>query len=319
MAGPEDAPAPTPSVPTPAYWLEVSVTTDGEAAEAVAEALRPLAYNESVALEQLAAPGSPESGALEPEVTVKIYLPGDEDTPAVRQRIEETLYYMGRLYPIPAPVFRQLEEKDWANAWKEHYAPFRIGQRLWIQPSWITGSAAQPGDLVLTLDPGMAFGTGVHPSTQLCLQALEERVQPGMTVLDVGAGSGILSIAAALLGAGDGQGGGILAVDTDRLAVAASRENAARNGLTLDVRQGSLADAPPGPWDIVVVNILAPVIVEMLQHGLLGYVAPDGWLLLSGIIDEQLPAVEAALSAAGGRLHQQRQIRDWVGLVAARV
>lgn len=293
------------------------MTTDGEGAEAVAEALRPLAYNESVALEQLAAPGSPESDALEPEVTVKIYLPGDEDTPVLRRRIEEVLYQMGRLYPIPGPVFRKLEEKDWAHAWKEHYAPFRIGQRLWIQPSWIEETHAEPGDIVLTLDPGMAFGTGLHPSTQLCLLALEELVRPGMTALDVGAGSGILSIAAALLGAGDGQGGGILAVDTDRLAVAATRENAARNGLTLDVRQGSLDSVAEQPWDIILVNILAPVIIDMLQNGLLGYLAPGGWLLLSGVIDEQLPAVEAALVAAGGRIHQQRQIRDWVGLVAA--
>jgi len=308
---------PTPSVPTPDYWLEVSVTTDGEAAEAVAEALRPLAYNESVALEQLAAPGSPESEALQPEVTVKIYLPGDEDTPALRRDIEEILYYMGRLYPIPSPVFRKLEEKDWAHAWKEHYAPFRIGQRIWVQPSWIEESDAAPGDVVLTLDPGMAFGTGLHPSTQLCLQALEELVRPGMTVLDVGTGSGILSIAAALLGAGDGQGGGILAVDTDWLAVAATRENAARNRLALDVRLGSLADVAERPWDLVVVNILAPVIKEMLRDGLLDYVAPDGSLLLSGIIDEQLPIIEAALAAAGGRIHQQRQINDWLVLVAA--
>jgi ribosomal protein L11 methyltransferase len=314
----EPEPPPTPGAATPAYWLEVGVTTDGEAAEAIAEALRPLAYNESVALEQLAAPGTPESNALEPEVTVKIYLPGDEDTPAVRRRIEETLYFLGRLYPIPAPVFRKLEEKDWANAWKEHYKPFRIGQRLWIQPSWITQSEATADDLVLVLDPGMAFGTGLHPSTQLCLQALEERVQPGMSVLDIGAGSGILAIAAALLGAGDGQGGGIVAVDTDRLAVAAARENAARNGLTLDVRQGSLADVAERSWDLVLVNILAPVIVEMLEAGLLDYVATGGWLLLSGIIDEQVSAVEAALAAAGGRVEQQRQIRDWAGLVAVR-
>jgi ribosomal protein L11 methyltransferase len=138
-----------------------------------------------------------------------------------------------------------------------------------------------------------------------------------MTALDVGTGSGILAIAAALLGAGNGQGRGLLAVDTDRLAVAAARENAARNGIALDVRQGSLADAPPGPWDLVLVNILAPVIAEMLDNGLLGYVAAGGWLLLSGIIHEQLPAVEASLAAAGGRIRQQRQIHDWVGLVAS--
>jgi ribosomal protein L11 methyltransferase len=300
----------------PDYWLEVAVTTDGEAAEAVAEALRPLAYNQGVALEQQGDASSLEPYAVEPAVTVKIYLPGDEDTPAVRRRIEEMLYYLGRLYPIPAPTFRKLEDKDWAHAWKEHYKPFRVGRRIWIQPSWVAASEAGRDDIVLTLDPGMAFGTGLHPTTQLCLQALEERVEPGMRVLDVGTGSGILAIAAGLLAAAGGQGGMILAVDTDRLAVAAAADNAALNGVAIDVRQGSLADVEPGTSDMVVVNILAPVIVEMLGSGLMGYVARDGWLLLSGIIDEQLPGVEAALAAAGGETVEVRSIRDWVGIVA---
>ena len=209
-----------------------------------------------------------------------------------------------------------VREEDWAESWKQYYKPLRIGKNLVVKPGW-EAYQPQPGDKVIELDPGMAFGTGLHPSTQLCLQALEDLVRPGMTVLDVGTGSGILSIAAALLGAGDGQGGGILAVDTDWLAVAATRENAARNRLALDVRLGSLADVAERPWDLVVVNILAPVIKEMLRDGLLDYVAPDGSLLLSGIIDEQLPIIEAALAAAGGRIHQQRQINDWLVLVAA--
>lgn len=304
------------TAPRPPYWLEVAVTTDGEAAEAVAEALRPLAYNEGVALEQQGDASSLDPYAVEPEVTVKIYLPGDEDTPANRRRIEETLYFLGRLYPIPAPSFRKLEDKDWAHAWKEHYTPFRVGRRIWIQPSWVEAGETGPGDIVLTLDPGMAFGTGLHPTTQLCLQALEERVQPGMRVLDVGTGSGILAIAAALLAAAGGQAGKILAVDTDRIAVAAASDNAARNGVAIDVRLGSLADVTAGQWDLVVVNILAPVIVEMLGSGLMDHVASGGWLLLSGIIDEQLPSVEAALAVVGGEVVEVRSIRDWVGIIA---
>lgn len=310
-----DAPEP---VVTPDYWLEVAVVTDGEAAEAVAEALRPLAYQEGVVLEQRGDARSLDPYALEPEVAVKIYLPGDEDTPTARQRIEEVLYYLGRLYPIPAPEFRKLNDDDWATAWKAHYVPFRVGQRLWIQPSWVDASTAEVGELVLTLDPGMAFGTGLHPTTQMCLQAIEELMQPGMRVLDVGTGSGILAIAAALLG-GEESGGAFVAVDTDRLAVVAARENAARNGVQLDVRQGSLDSISPGGWDLVIVNILAPVITGMLQNGLMDYVAETGYLLLSGIIDEQLPLVEGALAAAGGRIVERRLIRDWVGLVAQRV
>lgn len=314
MAAPE--PRANPAGLESDHWLEVTVVTDGEAAEAVAEALRPLAYQEGVVLEQQGDAASLDPYALEPEVAVKIYIPGDEDTPAARRRIEEVLYFLGRLYPIPAPTFRRLKNEDWANAWKAHYTPFRVGQRLWIQPSWVEEPAAQTGDLILTLDPGMAFGTGLHPTTQLCLQAVEELVQPGMRVLDVGTGSGILAIAAALLGAGSGRAGTIVAVDTDRLAAAAALENAARNGVPIDVYQGSLESVQPAGWDLVMVNILAPVIVEMLHGGLMDYVGREGWLLLSGIIEEQLPAVEAALAAAGARIAEKRQIRDWVAIIA---
>ena len=119
-------------------FTEISVVTDGEAAEVVAEILRPFAYRDGVVLEQQGDEKSLDPNALEPEVTVKIYVPEAEDTPALRQRIEEILYHLNRLYPVPAPSFRVLQETDWANAWKEHYRPFRIGERIWIRPSWYT-------------------------------------------------------------------------------------------------------------------------------------------------------------------------------------
>ena len=304
------------------YWLEVSVVADGEAAEAVADALRPLAYQEGVVLEQV--PGQKEDPrglnptAVEPEVTVKIYLPGSEDTPEKRQRIRELLYYMGRLYPIPEPTFRKLEDKDWAEAWKAHYAPFRVGRRLWIRPSWLAlEDAPAANDVVLTLDPGMAFGTGLHPTTQMCLQALERLVRSGMRVLDVGTGSGILAIAALRLGAASA-----LAVDNDPQAVAAAGENALANGVAgqLVVREGTLsAVAERGKWDLVLVNILAPVIISLLrEEGLLDYATEGGRLLLSGIVDEQAPAVREALAAAGGAVAEEMTVRDWVTLIAGR-
>jgi ribosomal protein L11 methyltransferase len=299
------------------YWLEVSVITDGEGAEAVAEALRPFAYNEGVVLEQLGDPNNLDPEALEPHVTVKIYLPETEDTPEMRGRLEELLYYYGRLYPLPPPTFRKLQEEDWANAWKAHYHPFRIGRRLWIQPSWedlppagAADDGLQADDVVVTLDPGMAFGTGLHPTTQMCLQALEELTTPGVSVLDVGTGSGILAIAAARLGASR-----LLGVDTDEVAVRAAAENVAQNGVTAvtTIRQGTLADVVERPWDVVVVNILAPIIVMLLEeHALLDYVAESGHLILSGIIDQQMEMVETAVVQSGGTILQTRMVRDWV-------
>ena len=303
------------------YWLEISVRTDGEGAEAVAEVLRPFAYQESVVLEQLGDETTADPDALEPFVTVKIYVPEEDDTPELRRRVAEILYHMSRLYPIPEPVFRELADEDWANAWKDHYRPFRLGRRIVIWPAWLPredDSDRRPDDVVLLLDPGMAFGTGLHPTTQSCLRALEEIVTPGVTVLDAGTGSGILSVAAARLGAAE-----IAAFDTDALAVRATRDNAAQNGVAerIYVWQGELAGARAETgrqtWDVVVANILAPVIIQLLREdGLLEHVAADGRLILSGIIAEQGPDVVASLAAAGGRVVQTITAGDWVSYVA---
>ena len=304
------------------YWLEVNVITDGEGAEAVAEMLRPFAHNDGVVLEQLGDENDPDPDALETAVTVKIYVPEDEDTPDLRRRIEEVLYHMGRLYPIPPPTFRELAEEDWANAWKAHYHPFRIGNKIWIQPSWLEQETAVPGkdgilpdDVVLTLDPGMAFGTGLHPTTQMCLLAVEKLVRPGMTVLDVGTGSAILAIAAAKLGANS-----LLGIDTDRLAVDAAAANAAQNDVAdrIVIRQGTLDTVTQRGWDVVVVNILAPVIISLFEKDqLLDYVTANGYLILSGIIEEQGEAVVTAVTAAGGKIIETYRVRDWLAYVVS--
>ena len=301
-------------------FTEISVFTDGEAAEAVAEVLRPFAYQDSVVLEQLGDIDSLDPMAVDPAVTVKIYVPQEEDTPHLRRRIEEILYHINRLYPVPEPRFLILEEKDWAHAWKENYHPFRVGRRIWIRPSWYEidespdGDKAAMDDIILVMDPGMAFGTGLHPTTQTCLIALEDTVQAGSAVLDVGTGTGILAIAAAKLGASD-----ITAVDTDVQAVKATNENAQINNVseTLSVWQGELSSVHQKEWDIVVVNILAPVIINLLETGgLLSYVKAGGRLIMSGIIDEQQPDVETTVTAAGGIVVNRLHRRDWVTLIA---
>ena len=300
-------------------FTEISVVTDGEAAEAVAEVLRPFAYKNSVVLEQKGDADSVDPMAVEPAVTVKIFVPQDEDTPQQRQKIEEILYHMNRLYPIPEPQYNNLQEKDWANAWKENYHPFRVGQRIWIRPSWYedeqssTGEKAATGDIVLVMDPGMAFGTGLHPTTQACLSALESTIRVGDTVLDVGTGTGILAIAAAKLGASF-----ITAVDIDDQAVTAATENAHINNVDhmISIWQGDLSTVSKRQWGVVVVNILAPIIIKLLDSGdLLHYVRPGGCLILSGIIDAQQIEVENAVNRAGGAVVSLLHRNDWVTLI----
>lgn len=300
-------------------FLEVSVITDGEAAEAIAEVLRPFAYQDGVVLEQLGDMADLDPLALEPTVTVKIYVPEEEDTPQFRRRVEEILYYMGRLYPIPPPTFRLLAETDWANAWKQHYHPFRIGQRIWIQPSWIDEDGdgqpqpdmAKSDDVVLVLDPGMAFGTGLHPTTQKCLRALEQVVQPGQEILDVGTGSGILAIAAVKLGAAR-----VVGVDTDKIAVETAVLNAEQNDVAnqIEIWQGELSSVTQQNWDVVVVNILAPIIIALLNEGgLMNYLTKqNGRLILSGIIDQQMDEIETAVLNASGIVLEKLVVRDWV-------
>jgi ribosomal protein L11 methyltransferase len=296
------------------YWLEVSVTADGEAAEAIAETLRPYAYADGVVLEQKGDASKADPDALEPEVTVKIFLPEGQDLPQVRTKIEQALYYLGLLYPVPSPRFKRLEDEDWATAWRKHYEPFRVGRRIWIHPSWLEATGSAPGDVVIAVDPGMAFGTGLHPSTQMCLRQLEVLVQPGMRVLDVGTGSGILSTAAAKLGAGR-----VLAFDTDYQAMLATAENVERNGVEnrLLLYQGELSVLRPTEWDLVVVNILAPVITHLLlSDHLADYVSANGRLVLSGIIEEQEYEVLSALEANSMTVSNREAIRDWVCLTA---
>ncbi len=300
-------------------FTEISVVTDGEAAEAVAEVLRPFAYQQSVVLEQQGDMQSVDPMALESAVTLKIFVVEDEDTPQLRRKIEEIIYHMNRLYPVPAPQFQVLEEKDWANAWKENYHPFRVGEHIWIRPSWceddpaVDADRAGAADIVLVMDPGMAFGTGLHPTTQSCLSAMERTVAAGDALLDVGTGTGILAIAGAKLGAG-----AVTAVDTDAQAVKATKENARINEVNhlLSVWQGDLSSVSEGQWDVVVVNILAPVIIKLLDSGgLLTYVKPAGHLILSGIIDVQQAAVEEAISRAGGVVSERIPRGDWLSFV----
>jgi ribosomal protein L11 methyltransferase len=285
-------------------WLEVSVRVDSEAAEAVAEVFSRYAYH-GVVIE-----ADPERAD---PVAVRAYLAVDDQLRAKKRHVEEALWHLGQIWPIPEPTFRPVAEADWAEAWKAQLRVLHVGHRIVIRPSWLDYTPAL-GDIVIDLDPGMAFGTGLHPTTQLCLEALEKLVRPGIKVLDLGTGSGILAIAAAKLGAQS-----VMALDNDPVAVKTARENVATNGVqkVVTVANGSL----PGVarrYDLVVVNILARVIADMLREGLGAYLEPGGKLVAAGIIADQEAQVNEALRHGELALSERQQRGDWVCLVAER-
>lgn len=299
-------------------WIEVSLRADGESAEAIADVLARYGH-QGVSIEQV---GIPPDAWDETEVPpprrlmLRAYFPHDDQLDSTKQELEAALGHMRLMYPMPRPDYRALDEEDWAEAWKAHYQPVRIGRRLLIRPQWIAVEPA-PGDIEIALDPGMAFGTGTHPTTQLCLEALERLMAPAHDVLDLGAGSGILAIAAAKLGARK-----VLALDIDPIAVEATAANVDANGVSDKViaEQGSLVNVLGSArrFDLAVVNILARVILQLAEQRLGEIVRPGGIVICSGIIDAQLTEVETALRRSGLQPYARRQQDDWVLVEAKR-
>lgn len=308
-------------------WIEISVQADGEAAEAVSELFNRLNSRPDGQGGAVIEVGGfdPVGEDHHPFVVVKTYLPVGEPESLDRQReIEEGLWHLSRIYPLGDIAVQSLAEEDWANAWKASYHPLHVGRRFWIVPAWERESIRSEADaLPIILDPGMAFGTGLHPSTQLCLCLMEEVVRPGSRVLDAGCGSGILSIAAVRLGAAQ-----VDAFDIDPIAVRATQENAALNDLPIPVNVLVSSGPDDGPlwapstgrrpaWDVILVNILPHVIIGLLDAGLHTYLAPGGVMILAGIIEEREPDVRTALAQHGLTVRQRSLQGDWVGLVAA--
>jgi ribosomal protein L11 methyltransferase len=299
-------------------WIEIKLSVDGEAAEAVAEVLARFGH-QGIAIEQEGIlPGLWDDGEAPPpeRLTVKAYIPADDRADTAKAELEAVLGHMSLMYPMPEPQYTLVKEEDWAEAWKVHYQPIRVGKNLLIRPLWVDYDL-QPDDIELALDPGMAFGTGTHPTTQLCLEALEARMQPGLRVLDLGCGSGILAIAAAKLGADS-----VLAVDNDPIAVQVTEENAQQNGVgdKITAQHGSLAGLVGSArrFDLIVVNILAHIIISMCGQGLGQVVRPGGNGIFSGIIDTQADEVEMALRATGLEPHHRFQQGDWIAIEARR-
>lgn len=305
-------------------WIEISVTADGEAAEAVSELFNRLNSRPDGQGGAVTEVGGwdPIGEDHHPFVIVKTYLAdGEPQTADTQRQIEVGLWFLSRVYPLGEPQIRPLKEEDWANAWKAGYKPLQVGRFL-IIPSWERKSVSvPPGVLPVILDPGMAFGTGLHPSTQLCLLGMDGAVGPRTRVLDAGCGSGILSIAAARLGAPEIDG-----FDIDPIAMRATEENAAMNDLPVGINvvtsAGPERNSPfwytaagvPRTWDVLLVNILPHVITALLDQGLANHLGKNGKMILAGIIEEREPDLRAYLAGKGLKVARRLTQGDWVSL-----
>jgi ribosomal protein L11 methyltransferase len=295
-------------------WLEVSLVVDGELAEALADLLSRYVEGGVVVESGIKFASIDDEGQAGGPVRVFGYIPVDEKLEVTRQKLENGLWHLGQIQPLPMPQYRPIEGQDWMTSWKKHYHPITVGKKILILPAWI--EQEKTDRVVVRIDPSMAFGTGTHPTTQLCLGMVEDYCQPGIDVIDVGCGSGILSIAAIKLGAKKA-----LAVDIDPLSVKATRENSAANGVlkNMEIGEGSAEEILNNKYSIrsaplVLANILAPVIIKLLSEGLDKLLITNGILVLSGILEEQESSVLLAAEKCGLNLLQRKQMGDWVSL-----
>jgi ribosomal protein L11 methyltransferase len=301
-------------------WLELSVAADVEAVEAVSEILgrvAPAGTSVEPAFdlveEGLGARVDPSRPAI-----VRAYMPAGDDA-SQRRAVAVASEALGHLQafglrPIGELTTRIVHEADWAEAWKAHFPVLRVGRRVVIRPTWRRHRRA-PADVVIALDPGMAFGTGLHPTTRLCLAELESLADRGLVagrrVLDVGCGSGILAIGAILLGAD-----AALGIDTDPIAVEATGANARRNrlGARIAARLGSLPSGEP-PFDVVLANLIAGVLVPLAPL-LRAELREGGTLLASGIFVDREAEVRDAFESAGLSVRDRSTEGEWVALEA---
>jgi ribosomal protein L11 methyltransferase len=299
-------------------WCQVRLSVPLAQAETAAEVLRTVAPA-GVSIEEPVVPLGPEEGVrLAPRrpAVVSCYLLVDDGLGGRLDQIDALLGERGVASSIET---RRVDDAEWAEAWKEHFHVLRVGRRIVIRPSWREYDAG-PDDVVIDLDPGMAFGTGQHETTRGCLAMLEETVRPGMRVLDAGTGSGILAIAAVKLGAAS-----VLAVDLEPQAIAVTRENAERNGVAerIQAALGSLGTAWPfaepaaATADLVVANIHARVLIE-LAPALAAALTPTGSMILSGVIAEREDDVRAVYADLGFAVTDVLPEGDWRTLALRR-
>jgi ribosomal protein L11 methyltransferase len=309
-------------------WSEICIHTTQEAVEPISHILheagaggvviedRADLYRERETkfgeIFQLSADDYPEEGVL-----LKAYLPlnsffGDT-VEEIKQAISQLQQYNINLGAHEVTL-NEVDEEEWATAWKKYYKPVKVGEKITIAPSWENYKAVSDEEIVVELDPGMAFGTGTHPTTVLCIQALEKYLKAGEHVIDVGTGSGVLAIAADKLGAGS-----VNAIDLDEVAVEAASRNVEWNNSsrTVSVSKANLLDHVSGTYDMIVANILAEVIVDMTDSAYKA-VRPGGLIIVSGIIKAKREMVKNSLIQSGFLITEITEMEDWTAIVAAR-
>lgn len=309
-------------------WSEISVHTTQEAIEAVANILHEAGAS-GVVIEdpsdltrdwedqygeiyELDPADFPEEGVI-----VKAYLPVNsflgETVDSIKEAINNLLLHDIDLGHGTVSI-TEVNEEEWASAWKKYYHPVRITDRIVITPTWVEYTPEAEDELIIELDPGMAFGTGTHPTTVMCIQALEKHMESGAQVIDVGTGTGVLSIAAAKLGAKQ-----VNSLDLDEMAVKIAKLNAKLNkvGEIIDAKQNNLLDGITYPADVIVANILAEVILRFIDDAY-KVLNNDGKFIVSGIIQAKEASVREGLEKVGFVIVDQLQIEDWVALVAVK-
>ncbi|ANU25570.1 50S ribosomal protein L11 methyltransferase [Planococcus versutus] len=307
-------------------WSELSIHTTNEAIEAVSNIMHEagasgVVIEDSEDLIKEREDRFGEIYSLDPSdfpadgVILKAYLPVNsflgETIEAIKVSINNLVAFDIDLGKNKVSI-NEVDEEDWATSWKKYYHPVKISQRFTIVPTWETYHPVSSDELIIELDPGMAFGTGTHPTTVMSLQALEKMVKPQDRVIDIGTGSGVLAIGAALLSAKK-----VYALDLDEVAVESAKSNIELNKVQdiVTVEEGNLTDKVSEAGDVVVANILAEVIVSFTDDAF-KIVKPGGWYITSGIIESKKNDVKAALEASGFIIEDVMMMEDWVTIIS---
>lgn len=298
--------------------MELSVPANAESVEAVSELLGRYGYNNGVVIEEpFRQDEDGENFEIDPtrQVIVRTFVADDEHGAQQRTAIEQGLGFLRQIGGVGDLSASATEEEDWANSWKQHFQVLRLGRRFVVRPTW-REYEAKPGDLVIHLDPGMAFGTGSHPSTEMCLHLMEGLDFGGKSVLDVGAGSGILSVGAMLMGASS-----VDAVEIDQYAAKALASNVELNDMSLQIPVivGDIATALPqeSRYEVVLANLIARILIENAGN-ITSRVADGGVIVASGIIEEREDLVLNAYREYGFTIGERKQSKDWVALTLVR-